>query len=105
MLIGILCAGVLGWFGNSRLAAAALFGAVTAAVPGLWMAYWMLPKGRGANAASMGRALWWGEIGKLVLTTGLFLMAALLFGPQLLALLATYAACLACYWLALILTR
>ncbi|GAB3673474.1 ATP synthase subunit I [Salinisphaera aquimarina] len=103
--IGIVCAALWGWADEGRAAGAALFGAFTAALPGFWMACCVLPRGRRAQAESMGRALLWGEIGKLVLTTGLFIMAALLFGPQLLPLLSTYAACLACYWLAMILTR
>lgn len=103
--IGIIGAALWGWADGSKAASAAMFGAVTAAVPGFWMACWILPRDRSAQPSSMGRALLWGQFGKLVLTVGLFFMAALLFGSQLLTLLSTYAACLACYWLAMILTR
>lgn len=102
---GLVCAVVFGWAGGPEPAAAALFGAVVAAVPGLWMAWWMLPQRPQIEARQMARAFLWGELGKLVLTVGLFIAAALLFGQQLLPLLATYVACLLCYWLALILTR
>lgn len=102
---GLLMAVVFGAMRGPDSAMAALFGALVAAVPGLWMAVWMLPRRRSADASKMARAFIWGQLGKLVLTAGLFLTAALLFGQQFFALLVTYVACLACYWLALILTR
>ena len=105
IITGLLMAVVFGVKGGSEPAMAALFGAIVAAVPGLWMALWMLPRRRQTDASKMARSFYWGELGKLGLTAGLFLTAALLFGQQFFALLATYVACLACYWLALILTR
>ena len=103
--IGLIMAGLVGIMIGPASAGAALFGAVVAAVPGLWMALWMLPRRRQVDASTMARAFYWGELGKLGLTVGLFFTAALLFGQQFLVLLGTYVACLACYWLALILTR
>lgn len=102
---GLFMAAVFGARGGPEPAMAAFFGAVVAAVPGLWMALWMLPRRRQTDASRMARSFYWGELGKLGLTAGLFLTAALLFGQQFFELLATYVACLACYWLALILTR
>lgn len=105
ILIGLVGAGLFGWLDGSRGAAAAFFGAIVAVAPGFWMALWLLPARRSADASSIGRALVWGELGKLGLTAGLFIAAALLFGQQFFALLVTYVASLMCYWLALILTR
>lgn len=105
ILIGLVCAALFGWMDGAGSAAAAFFGAVVAAVPGMWMAWWLLPSRPQADAAYMARAFIWGELGKLGLTAGLFIAAALLFGQQLLPLLMTYVASLLCYWLALILTR
>ncbi|ERJ18749.1 ATP synthase I [Salinisphaera shabanensis T35B1] len=105
VVTGFVMAAVFGATMGWESSAAALFGAVVAAVPGLWMALWMLPRRQQVDASTMARAFYWGELGKLGLTVGLFFTAALLFGQQFLVLLGTYVACLACYWLALILTR
>ena len=102
---GLVMAAVFGATSGRASAWAALFGAAVAVVPGFWMALWMLPRRRQVDASKMARAFYWGEFGKLGLTVGLFVAAALFFGPQFFALLSTYVACLACYWLALILTR
>jgi ATP synthase protein I len=103
--IGLIMAAVFGVMNGSDAAIAALFGALVAALPGLWMALWLLPRRRQVDASKMARAFYMGEFGKLGLTAGLFLGAALLFGQHFLEVLVTYVACLACYWLALILTR
>ncbi len=102
MATGLISAAFFGWRHGSTSAAAAFFGAVVAAVPGLYMAWHLLPR---RDAQQLGRRFMVGQLGKLVLTAGLFVTAALLFGQQFLPLLATYAACLVCYWLGLILTR
>ena len=102
---GLVGAAVFGALDGPKAAAAAFFGALAAAVPGFWMALWMLPRRREIDARRMARAFYMGEFGKLGLTIGLFFAAALLFGQQFLPVLVTYVACLACYWLALILTR
>lgn len=102
---GLVGAAVFGGLHGPKAAAAAFFGALVAAVPGFWMALWMLPRRREIDARQMARAFYMGEFGKLGLTIGLFFAAALLFGQQFLPVLVTYVACLACYWLALILTR
>ena len=103
--IGLLVAAMFGAVTGLASAKAALFGVAVAVVPGLWMALWLLPRRRQVDARVMARAFYWGELGKLGLTAGLFVAAALLFGQQFLSLLATYVACQACYWLALVLTR
>lgn len=105
ILTGFVFAAVFGGLGGPKPAMAAFFGAIVAAVPGLWMALWMLPRRREVRAASMARAFYMGELGKLGLTVGLFFAAALLFGQHFLPVLVTYVACLVCYWLGLILTR
>ena len=105
ILTGFVFAAVFGGLGGPQPAMAAFFGAIVAVVPGLWMALWMLPRRREVRAASMARAFYMGELGKLGLTVGLFFAAALLFGQHFLPVLVTYVACLVCYWLGLILTR
>ncbi len=102
MAIGLASAAIFGWRHGASSAAAAFFGAVVAAVPGLYMAWHLLPR---RDAQQLGRHFMRGQLGKLFLTVGLFIAAALLFGQQFLPLLVTYAACLVCYWLGLILTR
>lgn len=103
--VGLVMAALFGLMSGAQAAAAALFGGIVAALPGLWMALWLLPRRRHVDASKMARAFYMGEFGKLGLTVGLFVTAALLFGQHFFAVLATYMACLACYWLALILTR
>lgn len=105
LTMGLVCAAGFGGLRGADAAAAAFFGAIVAAVPGFWMALWMLPRRRAIDARKMARAFYMGEFGKLGLTVGLFFAAALLFGQQFLPLLVTYVACLACYWLALMMTR
>lgn len=104
-IVGLVMAAVFAVVSGPSAASAALFGAVVAALPGLWMALWLLPRRRHVDALKMARAFSMGEFGKLGLTVGLFVTAALLFGQHFLAVLVTYVACLVCYWLALILTR
>ena len=103
--IGCVMAVAFGIGGGPEMAMAAFAGAIVAAVPALWMAFWLLPRRRQADTAQVARGFYIGELGKIGLTVGLFFAAALLFGQQFPALLVTYVACLACYWLALILTR
>lgn len=105
LTMGLVCAAVFGGLRGADAAAAAFFGAIVAAVPTLWMALWLLPRRRIVDASKMTRAFYWGEFGKLGLTVGLFVTAALLFGQQFPALLTAYVACQTCYWLALVLTR
>ncbi|MES1924290.1 ATP synthase I [Salinisphaera sp. T31B1] len=104
-LTGLVFAAVFGALDGTRSGMAAFFGAIVAILPGLWMALWMLPRRAEVRASAMARAFYFGELGKLGLTVGLFFAAALLFGQQFLPLLVTYVACLVCYWLGLILTR
>ena len=86
VVTGFVMAAVFGATMGWESSAAALFGAVVAAVPGLWMALWMLPRRQQVDASTMARAFYWGELGKLGLTVGLFFTAALLFGQQFLVL-------------------
>lgn len=85
--------------------AAALYGALIAVVPGFYFAWRLLRYGTNAPAKRVARALYLGELGKLVLTVAMFLLAAVAFGEQFLPVLTTYVACLSCYWLAMIVNR
>jgi len=101
-----LVAAILWWAThNARHAYAALFGAAIAIVPGLFLALRLWSRKSQNSSRAMGRALVAGELGKLVLTATLFLVAALTFGKQFVPLITTYIACLSCYWLALKLNR
>lgn len=103
--LGCVAASFWGYFNSARSAYAALFGAGIAIVPGCFFALRVMPRQAQPDARAMGRAMVVGELGKLGLTAGLFTLAALTLGEQFVALITTYAACLGCYWLALILHR
>ncbi len=101
-----LVAAIIWWLANSaRSGYAALFGASIAIAPGLFFALRLWSERAQLSSRAMGRALVAGELGKLVLTATLFLVAALTFGKQFVPLIMTYIACLSCYWLALKLNR
>ncbi|MEQ8797795.1 MAG: ATP synthase subunit I [Salinisphaeraceae bacterium] len=84
---------------------AALYGAVVAVVPGLFFAWVTLRHPADADPKRVARSLYIGEAGKLALTIALFTIGALEFGAQFLALLSTYAICLAVYLLAMAVNR
>lgn len=84
---------------------AALYGAAVAVVPGLFFAWITLRHPADADPKRVVRSLYIGEAGKLVLTIALFTIGVIGFGAQFLALLSTYAVCLACYWLAMAVNR
>lgn len=105
LLLGVLLATLFGVLFDLRTAAAAMFGAVIAVVPGLYMALHLLPGRPSFGARQQARLLVMGQLGKLVLTGGLFVAAILVFKQDFGPLLITYVACLCCYWLALIITR
>jgi len=105
LLCGLILAALFGAVYGSRTAAAAIFGALIAAVPGFFMALHVLPNYLAGNARYRAWMLVLGQVGKLFLTGGLFLAAALTFGRHFGPLLVTYVACLGCYWLALMITR
>lgn len=101
-----LAAAILWWAADSaRSGCAALFGATIAIVPGLFFAWRLWTQRAQTSSRAMGWALVAGELGKLVLTAGLFLVAALTFGKHFVPLITTYMACLTTYWLALRLNR
>lgn len=102
---GVVFAVLFGWLYDIRAAAAAIFGAVIAAVPGFYMALHILPNRASNDVRRQARQLMLGQLGKLILTGGLFVAAILVFERDLGPLLITYAACLSCYWWALIITR
>lgn len=105
LMLGLALAALFGFFYGARAAAAAMFGAVVAAVPGFFMALHLLPSRQSSGVQQQARLLVLGQVGKLILTGGLFIAAILVFERHFGPLLITYAACLACYWLALVTTR
>lgn len=105
LLLGVILATLFGVLYEVRTAAAAMFGAVIAVVPGFYMALHLLPSRRSHGARGQAGLLVLGQLGKLVLTGGLFVAAVLVFKQDFGPLLITYVACLCCYWLALITTR
>ena len=99
--IGLLAA-TYWWAANgARSGCAALFGTAIAIVPGLFFALRLWSQKSQHSSRAMGRALVAGELGKLALTAGMFLLAALTFGEHFVPLITTYIVCLSCYWLAL----
>lgn len=105
MLLGLVLAAMFGATQGARAAAAALFGAIIAAVPGFYLALHLLPNRPTGGVRRQTRLLVLGQLGKVVLTGGLFVAAILIFKQGFGPLLITYVACLCCYWLALIVTR
>lgn len=105
LLLGVLLAALFGVLFGARTAAAAMFGAVIAVVPGFYMALHLLPSRPSRGARQQVRSLVLGQLGKVILTVGLFVAAILYFKLDFGPLLITYVACLCCYWLALIITR
>ncbi|MDT0634858.1 ATP synthase subunit I [Spectribacter hydrogenooxidans] len=84
---------------------AALYGAAVAVAPGLFFAWSTLQHPADADPKRVVRSLYIGEAGKLALTISLFTGGVIWFGAEFLALLSTYAICLACYWLAMAVNR
>lgn len=104
-VIGAALAGAWQVSRGGQSGMAALYGALIAVVPGFYFAWRLLHYGKNASPKRIARSLYLGELGKLALTVAMFLFAAMFFGDQFLPLLTTYAACLSCYWLAMIVNR
>jgi len=102
---GLLGAALFGQLLGSGSASAALYGAAVAIVPGFYMALHILPQRIPGNVQYRAWLLGLGQTGKWILTGALFIFGALVFGRHFGPLLATYAACQVCYWLALMTTR
>ncbi len=86
---------------DTRTAGAALFGGMIVVLPGLWFAR-RVHMGRAAmEPKDVLGAFYKAEFGKLLLTTLLFFIGALLFGKHFAALMLTCIACLAMNWLML----
>lgn len=90
---------------GGRHGLAALYGALIAVVPGFYFALQLLWQPAGASPRRIARSLYIGECGKLALTIALFIGGVRWFGTEFLPLLTTYMACLACYWLAMVVNR
>jgi len=105
LVLGLMFAALFGGIYGARAAAAAISGTVVAVVPGFYMALLILPSSALHDARRQARRLMLGQLGKWILTGGLFIAAFLVFKRDFGPLLITYAACLSSYWLALIVTR
>lgn len=105
VLLGLMLAALFGGIYGARAAAAAVLGSLVAVVPGFYMALHILPSRSSNDARQQAWRLMLGQVGKLILTGGLFVAAFLIFKRDFGPLLITYAVCLSSYWLALIVTR
>jgi F0F1-type ATP synthase assembly protein I len=105
--LGIGLAAALIGYGHSgkEAAGAALFGALAAAIPGLYFAAKVFRGGRNERPLEVLGAVYVGEAGKFVLAVLLFILGAKLFPAHFLALMLTFMACLSVYWLMLALSR
>src|SRR5699024_3676744 len=92
LVLGLALAALFGAFYGIRTAAAAMFGAVIAAVPGFFMALHLLPSRQSSGVQQQARLLMLGQMGKLILTGGLFFTAILIFQRHFGPLLITYVA-------------
>ena len=98
-----LGAAVLCWLLiGTQAALAAGFGALIAVVPGLYFALRVLKPRPDASPRQLLAVVYGGEVGKLVLTGGMFVLGVALFSAQFLPLMLTYVACLSLYWLAML---
>ena len=101
IVIGLLCALISYGLDGSQSAKAALFGAFIAVTPGLYFALRVFSARPGSAPQKMLSALYTGEVGKMLLTGALFVLAALWFPAHLLPVISTYGACLVANWLAM----
>ncbi len=97
--IGLLGALISYGLDGPQSAKAALFGAFIAVTSGLYFALRVFSARPGSAPQKMVKALYTGEVGKMLLTGALFIMAALLFPTHLLPVISTYGACLVANWL------
>lgn len=76
----------------------AAYGGLTALVPTIYFALRVFARRAADSPQLVVGAFFQAEIGKFALTAVMFAFGAMLLGKQFLALLATYVACLAAYW-------
>lgn len=100
--IGLLAALISYGLDGPQSAKAALFGAFIAVAPGLYFALRVFSARPGSAPQQMVKALYTGEVGKMLLTGALFVLAALWFPTHLLPVISTYGVCLAANWLAMV---
>ena len=101
LVIGLFSALISYGLDGPQSAKAALFGAFIAVVPGLYFALRVFSARPGSTPQTMVKALYTGEVGKMLLTGALFVLAALWFPTHLLPVISTYGVCLAANWLAM----
>ncbi|MDX1496650.1 MAG: ATP synthase subunit I [Salinisphaeraceae bacterium] len=101
MAIGVAAALISFGLAGPQAAKAAMVGACIAVLPGFYFALRVFSARPGTAPQTMVKALYTGEVGKLVLTAALFMLAVLWFKTQMLPVILTYVACLAVNWLTL----
>lgn len=105
VLICAVCAGLALGLSGPRAALAAVFGGVAAMAPAGYAAATLFRRGAKASPEAAVGAFYRAEIGKFALTGVLFFFGVALFAGDFLALLLTYMACLASYWVVMALPR
>ena len=93
----------IGWGGQAAVAAA--YGGLAVIVPTTYFAAKVRLRSGAATAAEVLGAFYWAEAIKLVLTTAMFWIGALLFGKHFAPLMLTSIACLAMNWILVAVTR
>ena len=101
-LIGAVATGICGGLAGPRAALAAMLGVAIAVVPGLYFAVRAMRLNPDASPRDVVRGFYRGEFGKYALTVFGFGLAVVYLPGQFLPLLLTYMACLAAYWVALV---
>lgn len=97
----LTCYVIAGW----HSAGAALYGAMTAILPSLYLAAKVFLGGRDDKPLQVLGAVYWGETGKILLVAVMFIIGAKLFPAHFLALMLTFIACLSVYGLMLAVSR
>lgn len=103
-VVALVAGAITWWLAGAAAAGAALFGGAIVVLPGLWFARKALSRPGELEAKQVLGAFYRAELGKLLLTTLLFFIAALAFGKHFAALMLTCVACLAMNWVLLAVT-
>lgn len=104
LVTAAICAAVVWALWGVESARAALFGGFVAVAPVVYFGLRVFLRRNGLRAGDVLGAFYRAEAGKLVLTAGLFVIGAKLFGAQFAPLMFTFMACLAMNWLLLAVT-
>ena len=101
-LIGLLGAGLWGFFGGQREALAAFSGGAIAAILSLYFALKFFALRGEQDARGVVNVFFRAEALKFVLAAGLFSISAVVFRNEFLALITTFGVALTMYWFALL---